>query len=245
MFERFTERARQVMVLAQEEARMLEHNYVGTEHILLGLQREHEGVAARALEALGITLEGARAQVLRRVGSGHGAPGGEVPFTPRAKKVLQLALREALSLGHNYIATEHILLALNTEDDGVAAIVLREAGADVDKVREEVIGLLSASTPDPLAPPPPRRPDGGLVGTVSEQRLPAQASAVRRFDDAATHAVELALAEALRWDDERITCEHLLAGLAAVEDTLAARLLREHGLDPEALRNELGRGQAP
>ena len=117
MFERFTERARQVVVLAQEEARTLKHNYIGTEHILLGLLREEEGLAARVLESLDITVERVRAQVVRIVGSGEEVTSGQIPFTPRAKKVLELALREALSLGHNYIGTEHILLGLVREND--------------------------------------------------------------------------------------------------------------------------------
>ena len=119
MFERFTERARQVVVLAQEEARILKHNYIGTEHILLGLLREKEGLAARVLESLDITVERVRAQVVRIVGSGEEVTSGQIPFTPRAKKVLELALREALSLGHNYIGTEHILLGLVRENEGV------------------------------------------------------------------------------------------------------------------------------
>ena len=121
MFERFTERARQVVVLAQEEARTLKHNYIGTEHILLGLLREEEGLAARVLESLDITVEEVRAQVARIVGQGDEVTTGQIPFTPRAKKVLELALREALSLGHNYIGTEHILLGLVRENEGVAA----------------------------------------------------------------------------------------------------------------------------
>src|SRR5919199_695535 len=128
MFERFTERARQVVVLAQEEARTLKHNYIGTEHILLGLLREEEGLAARVLESLDITVERVRAQVVRIVGSGEEVTSGQIPFTPRAKKVLELALREALSLGHNYIGTEHILLGFD---------------ADSEKIRNEVIRMLS------------------------------------------------------------------------------------------------------
>src|SRR6202166_1059925 len=143
MFERFTERARQVVVLAQEEARTLKHNYIGTEHILLGLLREEEGLAARVLESLDITVERARAQVVRIVGSGEEVTSGQIPFTPRAKKVLELALREALSLGHNYIGTEHILLGLVRENEGVAARILLDFDADSEKIRNEVIRMLS------------------------------------------------------------------------------------------------------
>jgi ATP-dependent Clp protease ATP-binding subunit ClpC len=142
MFERFTDRARRVVVLAQEEARMLNHNYIGTEHILLGLIHEGEGVAAKALESLGISLEAVRQQVEEIIGQGQQAPSGHIPFTPRAKKVLELSLREALQLGHNYIGTEHILLGLIREGEGVAAQVLVRLGADLNRVRQQVIQLL-------------------------------------------------------------------------------------------------------
>ncbi|WP_120005599.1 ATP-dependent Clp protease ATP-binding subunit [Nesterenkonia muleiensis] len=143
MFERFTDRARRVVVLAQEEARMLNHNYIGTEHILLGLIHEGEGVAAKALESLDINLQGVREKVQEKIGPGQNAPSGHIPFTPRAKKVLELSLREALQLGHNYIGTEHILLGLIREGEGVAAQVLVEMNADLNKVRQQVIQLLS------------------------------------------------------------------------------------------------------
>jgi len=143
MFERFTDRARRVVVLAQEEARMLNHNYIGTEHILLGLIHEGEGVAAKSLESLGVSLESVRLQVEEIIGQGQQAPSGHIPFTPRAKKVLELSLREALQLGHNYIGTEHILLGLIREGEGVAAQVLVKLGADLNRVRQQVIQLLS------------------------------------------------------------------------------------------------------
>ena len=143
MFERFTERARQVVVLAQDVARALKHNYLGTEHILLGLLREEEGLAARVLESLDITVEEVRAQVARIVGQGDEVTTGQIPFTPRAKKVLELALREALSLGHNYIGTEHILLGLVRENEGVAARILLDFDADAEKIRNEIIRMLS------------------------------------------------------------------------------------------------------
>src|SRR6187431_3211290 len=143
MFERFTDRARRVVVLAQEEARMLNHNYIGTEHILLGLIHEGEGVAAKALESLSISLDGVREQVQEIIGQGQQAPSGHIPFTPRAKKVLELSLREALQLGHNYIGTEHILLGLIREGEGVAAQVLVKLGADLSRVRQQVIQLIS------------------------------------------------------------------------------------------------------
>src|SRR5258706_2847457 len=143
MFERFTDRARRVVVLAQEEARLLSHSYIGTEHILLGLIHEGEGVAAKALESLGISLEAVRNQVEEIIGQGGTSPSGHIPFTPRAKKVLELSLREALQLGHNYIGTEHILLGLIREGEGVAAQVLVKLGADLSRVRQQVIQLLS------------------------------------------------------------------------------------------------------
>jgi ATP-dependent Clp protease ATP-binding subunit ClpC len=160
LFERFTERARQVVVLAQDEARALKHNYIGTEHILLGLLREEEGLAARVLESLDITVEEVRAQVARIVGQGDEVTTGQIPFTPRAKKVLELALREALSLGHNYIGTEHILLGLVRENEGVAARILLDFDADAEKIRNEIIRMLSG---------PGRRQQGGPGGAPGEK----------------------------------------------------------------------------
>jgi hypothetical protein len=143
MFERFTDRARRVVVLAQEEARLLDHNYIGTEHILLGLVHEGEGVAAQALTQLGVSLEAVRAEVEEVIGRGGEQPGGHIPFTPRAKKVLELSLREALELGHNYIGTEHILLGLLREGEGIGAQVLIKLGAGRDQVRQVVVQLLA------------------------------------------------------------------------------------------------------
>ncbi len=166
MFERFTDRARRVVVLAQEEARMLNHNYIGTEHILLGLIHEGEGVAAKALESLGISLEAVRSQVEEIIGQGQQAPSGHIPFTPRAKKVLELSLREALQLGHNYIGTEHILLGLIREGEGVAAQVLVKLGADLSRVRQQVIQLLSGyqgKEPATAGGPQEGTPSGSLV----------------------------------------------------------------------------------
>jgi ATP-dependent Clp protease ATP-binding subunit ClpA len=148
VFERFTERARHVVVLAQEEARAFKHNYIGTEHILLGLLREEEGVAARILESLEITADEVRSQVMQIVGEGDEVRTGQIPFTPRAKKVLELALREALSIGHNYIGTEHILLGITREGEGVAARIMLDLGADAQRIREEVINALGI-TVDP------------------------------------------------------------------------------------------------
>jgi ATP-dependent Clp protease ATP-binding subunit ClpC len=142
MFERFTDRARRVVVLAQEEARMLDHGYIGTEHLLLGLIHEGEGVAAKALKALGINLDAVRDEVKGIIGRGQQPPAGHIPFTPRAKKVLELSLRESTQLGHHYIGTEHILLGLVHEGQGVAAQVLVKLGADLNRVRQQVIQIL-------------------------------------------------------------------------------------------------------
>ncbi len=164
MFERFTDRARRVVVLAQEEARLLNHNYIGTEHILLGLIHEGEGVAAKALESLGISLEAVRSQVEEIIGQGGSSPSGHIPFTPRAKKVLELSLREALQLGHNYIGTEHILLGLIREGEGVAAQVLVKLGADLSRVRQQVIQLLSG-----YSGPGSQEKPGATTGGPGEQ----------------------------------------------------------------------------
>lgn len=160
MFERFTDRARRVIVLAQTEARLLSHDYIGTEHILLGLLQEGEGVAAKALESLKVPLDDVREQVVKIIGRGHSAGTGHIPFTPRAKKVLEISLREALHLGHNYIGTEHILLGLVREGEGVGSQVLKGMGADLDKVREAVVALLSGYSGEPqeiAADPDPKQ----------------------------------------------------------------------------------------
>ena len=177
MFERFTDRARRVVVLAQEEARLLNHSYIGTEHILLGLIHEGEGVAAKALESLSISLEAVRNQVEEIIGQGGSSPSGHIPFTPRAKKVLELSLREALQLGHNYIGTEHILLGLIREGEGVAAQVLVKLGADLSRVRQQVIQLLSGY----------QGPAGGS-GSAAVRRAVVAASRVRRAPTSAARA---------------------------------------------------------
>jgi len=168
MFERFTDRARRVVVLAQEEARALDHNYIGTEHVLLGLLRETEGAACRALEALGVSLEAARQQVEEIIGRGQQRPSGHIPFTPRAKKVLELSLREALQLGHDYIGTEHILLGLIREGEGVAAQVLVRLGADLNLVRQKVVELVGG-----------RRVEGGSR-VETEERIPGRGTIISR-----------------------------------------------------------------
>ena len=170
MFERFTDRARRVVVLAQEEARMLDHNYIGTEHILLGLIHEGHGVAATALKSLGISLDAVRQEVTEIIGRGQQPPSGHIPFTARAKRVLELSLKEALQLGHNHIGTEHILLGLVREGDGVAAQVLVKMGADLNRVRQQVIQLLHG-----------RMSDEPVTGPVAFAEGPMMDDIVRRW----------------------------------------------------------------
>ena len=191
MFERFTERARRAVVLAQEEARKLDHGYIGTEHLLLGLIREGEGVAAKALESLGISLKTVREQVVARVGRGQRPPSGHIPFTERAKRVLELSLRESGQLGHRYIGTEHVLLAIVREGDGIAAQVLTGLGADLDRVRQQVIELLHGRTSEgPRSGPSPRAGSGS-----------GPAEDVRPEDDVTAwlEALGLRLAAIERW----------------------------------------------
>jgi ATP-dependent Clp protease ATP-binding subunit ClpA len=237
MFERFTDRSRRAIDLAQEEARRLDHNYIGPEHILLGLIREGEGVAARVLESLGISLEVVRQQVEEIIGRGQQAPQADIPYTPRAKKVLELALRESLQLGHHYIGTEHILLGLIREGDSVAAQVLSELSADLNLVRQRVIQVLHGyhgkkgpailrSTADPI---PVRRKMRGLHAEIRErveligsqlssieQRVGAgpevgdldrQIEQVRRDKEAAAKAEDYETAAALRDRERQLRAE--------------------------------------
>ena len=179
MFERFTDRARRVLVLAQEEARLLNHNFIGTEHILLGLIHEGEGVAAKALESLGVSLEAVREKVEETIGPAGSSTTGSPPFTPRAKKVLELSLREALQLGHNYIGTEHILLGLIREGDGVAAYVLANAGVDLNRARQRVIGLLYGGQEEDVPSPASAGPAAGdLVSRLAS--VAARLEAIER-----------------------------------------------------------------
>jgi ATP-dependent Clp protease ATP-binding subunit ClpA len=187
LFERFTDRGRRVVVLAQEEARLLNHNYIGTEHLLLGLLHEGQGIAAKALDALGISLERVRQKLEEIIGQGDSPPSGNIPFTPRAKKVLELALRESLQLGHNYIGTEHLLLGLLREGEGVAAQVLVKLGADLETVRKQVVELVASYTGSEEAiqdPFPPKKvsswkriPDEVRIPEPDEVRIPEEAPA--------------------------------------------------------------------
>jgi ATP-dependent Clp protease ATP-binding subunit ClpA len=213
-----------VVVLAQEEARELRHGYIGTEHILLGLLREEEGLAARVLEALDITVDGVRVQVVRIVGSGEEVTSGQIPFTARAKKVLELALTEALSVGHNYIGTEHVLLGLVRESDGVAVRILLALGADAEKIRNEMIRMLS-----------------GAGAQASAEVKPAGVRQTRHLMDQAWFeglgAILNRLAVEIRYKLKREPdTGDLLLALACTPDTLAAQALHELGVDHDELQ---------
>jgi ATP-dependent Clp protease ATP-binding subunit ClpC len=234
MFERFTDRARRVVVLAQEEARSLNHDYVGTEHILLGLLREGQGVAAKALESLEISPEAVREQVEEIIGQGQQAPSGHIPFTPRAKKVLELSLREAQQLGHNYIGTEHILLGLIREGEGVAAQVLNRLGAELGGVRQEVITLLAGRQ---RGQRPVRVGVAGDWDVNIRTRLGAiearLAALERRIGtEPETGDQPEAGGEAETADQDPPSSAERVQQLSAEVERLRA-LLSEHGIDPE------------
>jgi ATP-dependent Clp protease ATP-binding subunit ClpC len=214
MFERFTDRARRVVVLSQEESRQLGHNYIGTEHLLLGLLAERDGVAAKVLESFGVQLEAVRYQVFEIIGRGAGPVAGHIPFTPRAKKVLELSLREALQLGHNYIGTEHILLGLVREGEGVAAQVLAKQGCMLDRVRQEVIRMLTehpeaagvrGSGEVEYAALEELRAQGAAELLSDEYVLPRLSGAVHRIDRAhdELRAIRRELEEIQRWMSRR------------------------------------------
>ena len=225
MFERFSERARRVVVLAQEEARMLNHNYIGTEHILLGLIHEGDGGAARSLESLGISLDAVRQQVEEIIGRGQQAPSGHIPFTPRAKKVLELSLREALQLGHGYIGTEHILLGLLREGDGAAAQVLVTLGADLNRVRQQVIQLLHGY----------QGQDVGSAGSHLRERARAVLpdGALAWFD-----ALDLRLTALERWVSMQPDLEGLDQQIARVRQEMEAAAARQDSQAATALRGK-------
>ncbi|HEX3803443.1 MAG TPA: Clp protease N-terminal domain-containing protein [Solirubrobacteraceae bacterium] len=226
MFERFTERARRVVVLAQEEARELKHDYIGTEHILLGLIREEEGVAAHALASLGISLESALAQVARIVAPGQETTAGHMPFTPRAKKVLYLSLREALDLNHNYIGTEHILLGLVRENEGIAMRVLLDFDADSEKIRNAVIRAMSS---------PESRSDSARAKGRGIGSDPGMRQIDPTWVDWIAGALDELATEIRQQHGRNPDSGDLLIVLATASDTVASEMVRELGFDSDRL----------
>ena len=202
MFERFTERARQAVVLAQDEARRLGHDHIGTEHLLLGLLREEEGLAARVLDALDVTLDDARAEVLRIVGRGEPVSTGQIPFTPGGKKTLELSLREAVAMGHDHIGTEHVLLGLARADEGVAAQILRERDVDPERLRAEVVRWLSGAPPLSRAEPEPD--DVELTSPPLAPEVLVELERLARDTQAALDRQEVAVAAAIRDAERRL-----------------------------------------
>jgi ATP-dependent Clp protease ATP-binding subunit ClpA len=234
MFERFTNRARHVVVLAQEEARRLHHNYIGTEHVLLGLLGEPEGIAARVLEGFGMSLEGTREEVEAIIGIGKGRQTGHIPFTPRAKKTLEYALREALQLHHNYIGTEHILLGVIREGDGVGAKILKQHSADLAPIRTAILDLLLPGVP--AAGARGRRWLRRFAGAdPSEASEPEEQSELRT-----TPAADISLSEAARLaGSQPVGSHHLLLAALGDPDTAAARALAALGVDLDQAREAL------
>jgi ATP-dependent Clp protease ATP-binding subunit ClpA len=225
MFERFTDRARRVVVLAQEEARLLNHNYIGTEHILLGLIREGDGVAAEALESLGISLDAVRQQVEEIIGQGQQAPSGHIPFTPRAKKVLELSLREATQLGQDHIGAEHILLGLVREGDGVAGQVLVKLGADLNRVRQQVIQLVHGRAGEDVIG------EGSGLGKRARAQLPDVTLTRASSLDRRVAAIE-------RWVGMRPDLDHLDQEIAQVRREKEAAIDRQDFEASAALRDQ-------
>jgi ATP-dependent Clp protease ATP-binding subunit ClpA len=233
MFERFTDRARRVVVLAQEEARQLQHNYIGTEHILLALLGEGDGVAFRVLDRLGMSIDGTREEVKVMVGIGTGAPTGHIPFTPRAKKTLELSLREALQLQHNYIGTEHILLGVIREGEGVGAQILKQHSADLATVRTAVLDLLSAYPPEAARRTRwLRRPS---LSPSLEPGKPGKSTELRT-----TPAADSSLSEAARLAGAKpVGSHHLLLAALGDPDSAAAKALAALGVDLDQAREAL------
>ena len=235
MFERFTNRARHVVVLAQEEARRLQHNYIGTEHILLGLLAEPGGLAFRVLERFGMSLDGTREEVKAVIGTGTGTVSGHIPFTPRAKKTLELALREALQLHHNYIGTEHILLGVMREGDGVGAQVLKQHSADLTPIRMAVLDLLSTMPTEATRGPRWLRRRVAAVAGSGEAPEPGESAELRT-----TPAADTSLSEAARLaGSQPVGSHHLLLAALGDPDTAAARALAALGVDLDQAREAL------
>ncbi|HEV8638540.1 MAG TPA: Clp protease N-terminal domain-containing protein [Chloroflexota bacterium] len=234
-FDKFTERARRVMGFAQDEAQRLNHNYIGTEHVVLGLVRETEGVAAQALAGMGVEPNKVRTAVEFIIGRGDRMVTGEIGLTPRAKRVIELAADEARRLDHQYVGTEHLLIGLVREGEGIAAGVLRSLGVDVDQARDGVVAVLRGAAPRRAPAPGPRPADAAA---------PAGPGAGDRFDaftDRAKRVLTLAQAEAVRLDHNYIGTEHLLLGLVGEEEGAAAQALRAVGVDLELARGAVER----
>jgi ATP-dependent Clp protease ATP-binding subunit ClpA len=237
MFERFTDRARRAVVQAQEEARLLKHNYIGTEHILLGLLAEPDGIGARVLDRFGISLDGVRQEVTDMIGGGQEAPSGHIPFTPRAKKTLELALREALQLNHNYIGTEHILLGLIREGDGVAAQIMRKH-ADLGAIRMAVLVLVPAGSAEDTRM---RRWLRRRVAVATRGFVPGEPAQLGERDAlSASPATDAIFSEAARLaGQQQVGSHHLLLAALADPDTAAARALAALGVDLDQAKEAL------
>ncbi len=238
MFERFTNRARKVVVLSQEEARELKHNYIGTEHILLGLLGESGGLASQALARFGMSLDGARDEVKAIIGLGKSTPSGHIPFTPRAKKVLELALRESLQLNHDFIGTEHILLGVIREGEGVGAQIIKQHCADLKEVREAVLDVVSTG---PTGVSKGRRWLRRRAVESSFGAVPGEVPELAESDELrATPAADTSLAEATRLaGSQPVGSHHLLLAAIADPDSAASRALTELGVDLEPLKEAL------
>jgi ATP-dependent Clp protease ATP-binding subunit ClpA len=238
MFERFTNRARRAVVLAQEQARELSHNYIGTEHLLLGLAKEDDGIAGRILAAHGMTYDIVRQDIVEKVGAGKGdSPTGHIPFTPRAKKTLELSLREALALHHNYIGTEHILLGLIREGEGVAAQVLSKH-ADLLTIRSSVLDLVPAGDPEETRDP--LGAAGRMIGMLRDRLGVGRSSAGEDRPADATPAADATLAEAARLAGTApVGSHHLLLAALADPDSAAARVLADLGVDLDQAKDAL------
>jgi ATP-dependent Clp protease ATP-binding subunit ClpA len=231
MYERFTDRARRVVALAEDEARRLNHNHIGTEHILLGLIHEDDGVAAQTLESLGVSLAAVRQQVEMIIGQGREAPRGRIPYTPRARKALELSLREALQLGHHHIGTEHILLGLVREGKGAAAQMLVKLGADLNRVRQQVIQLLDAQGAEQAGRTPALRllsPAGG-----GERKLLSEVLGRVELIDSRLSAVEWHVGTVP--DVGGLDLASLAEGLHRLGDEVRRLrgLLRQQGIEPQ------------
>jgi ATP-dependent Clp protease ATP-binding subunit ClpA len=237
-FDRFNDRAKRVLALAQDEAIRFNHNYIGTEHLLLGLVREGEGVAARALDALGVELSKVRSSVEFIIGRGDATTSpSEITLSPRTKKIIELAIDEARKLGHSHVGTEHLLLGVVREGEGVAGRVLESLGLDLEKVRHQVIATLGQSGGAGRA--------GGAASTSSTPTRTYGASAIERLDDAAKRVLALAMNEAVGLGHTWLGTDHVLLGLISVNGTLAQRALNDLGVTLDKAREHVAKAERP